>query len=316
MGPITTSHYLALSAALLPAISGLFFQDRRPGIYAALLSILLPLTYLFPQYENKYVAAGLLVFCLASARLARRGGPWRGLAAGALAGLLLLLNPAAVSILVSWMLYLLWRGEIASPLRFGLYAGCATMLVLTPWTWRNYTQFQKFFFIRNNLGLELHVSNNDLAEASFYLNHVGGDHLLVHPNNSLDQAAEVRRLGEIRYNQQQLKTALDWIRNHPARFLRLTATRIRMFWLPDTDNRPWHSRSIWFVTLAGTAGILLLAVRRQPIRVFFAAALSVYPMLYYVVQADMRYAEAILWILLLGSGYLITSISARVTGKA
>jgi len=50
--------------------------------------------------------------------------------------------------------------------------------------------------------------------------------------------------------------------------------------------------------------------------VFFAAALSVYPMLYYVVQADMRYAEAILWILLLGSGYLITSISARVTGNA
>jgi hypothetical protein len=50
--------------------------------------------------------------------------------------------------------------------------------------------------------------------------------------------------------------------------------------------------------------------------VFFAAVLIVCPMLYYVVQADMRYAEIICWMLLLGSGYLINSVTARVTGKA
>jgi hypothetical protein len=295
-----------LQAALLPYVSELFFHDRRPGIWAAAVGIALPIFYFFPQFEIMYAAVGLMLFCLAAARLARGAGAWHGFACGLLAGLLALLNPATVFITGLWLLFLLWRNSETRPWKFITFAMVGGILTLAPWTWRNYREFHMLVPVRDDMGLELYVSNNDLAEASFSLN--GASHLAKHPNGSLEEARAVRAMGEAQYSRDRGATALAWIRSHPERFLSLTATRVRMFWLSEAQDGPLHRWSIVWTTIASALGLLLLAIRREPIAIFIAAVLLVYPLLYYGIQFDPRYRVPILWLTLLGAGYLLSAI--------
>jgi hypothetical protein len=301
----------SLHAALLPAVSQLFFRDRRPGIWAAAVTIILPVFFLFPQYEIMYVAVGLMLFCLVTRRLARRDGIAPGLASGIGIGLLALLNPASVTVAVLWLVYLLWRHRPSHTARFACCAALAAAGTLVPWTWRNYRQFNSLIFVRDNLGLELHLANNDLAEGSFALNEANGVHRLMHPGNSDTEGREFQTLGETEYYRSRGALASDWIRLHPARFVALTAARVRMFWFPDADDSRWYSRSISFVTITAAMGMLLLARRRDPIIVFIAGALFTYPLLYYFVQSDPRYRTPILWLPLLAGGYLLSSLTRR-----
>jgi hypothetical protein len=304
----------ALHAALLPAVSELFFNQRRPGIFAAGISILLPVFFLFPQYEIMFVATGLMLFCLVTARLLQWGRV-AATASGIGIGLLALLNPASIVVAAVWLVYLLWRRRPARPVRFLALAALAAAVTLAPWTYRNYQQFHSLFFIRDNLGLELYIANNDLAQASFALNEASGEHRRLHPGSSEAEARQYAALGELAYYHRCGALAAAWIRQHPARFAALTATRIRMFWFPDADDTPWHSYSVAAVTVLAAFGLALLARRREPIALFFAGALLLYPLLYYCVQSDPRYRTPILWIPLLAGGYFL-SLLARAGGPA
>lgn len=301
----------ALHAALLPAVAELFFHDRRPGIWAAGMTIVLPVFFVFPQYEIMYVATGLMLFCLAADWLARRGGALAALACGTSGGLLALLNPASITVAGLWVGYLLWRRRPARAARFACWAALAAAATLAPWTWRNYRQFHSLFFVRDNLGLELYIANNDRAQGSFFLNERSGEHLATHPGSSDVEARDYQALGEVEYYHRRGAAAWDWIRRHPARFWALTAARFRMFWFPDADDAPWHAYSVALVSLLAALGMMLLARRRDPILVFFAAVLSVYPLLYYFIQSDPRYRTPILWIPLLAGGYFLTDAARR-----
>jgi hypothetical protein len=84
-----------------------------------------------------------------------------------------------------------------------------------------------------------------------------------------------------------------------------------MFWFPDADGWPRYAHSIAFVTISAIMGLLMLGRRRDPTFVFFASALFTYPLLYYLVQSDLRYRTPILWISLLAGGYFLTELAAN-----
>src|ERR1035438_5637520 len=102
-----------LHAALLPRLSDLFFRDRRPGIWAALVAILLPVHHFFPRPEGIFCAVGLMLFCLVTDSRLSRGGTGGALFTGLFAGVLTLLNPLCLMVCGFWLLYLLWRRRIA-----------------------------------------------------------------------------------------------------------------------------------------------------------------------------------------------------------
>lgn len=301
-----------LHAALLPSVSELFFQDRGPGIWAAVVTIVLPAFFLFPQYEIMYVATGLMLFCLASSRFALRDGIGSALTVGAAIGFLALLNPASVLVSVLWLAYVLAGRQTGRTARFLCLAVLAAAATIAPWTWRNYRQFHRPIVIRDNLGLELYISNNDFAEGSFALNEANGTHRRLHPNNSDIASKACLTLGEAEYYQRCGASAIEWIRSHPARFADLTATRIRMFWFPNADGSPGYARSIALITTAAFLGMLLLYWRRCRVVGFVAGALLAYPFLYYFVQSDPRYRTPILWIPLLAAGYFLAELAAKV----
>jgi hypothetical protein len=295
-----------LHAALLPYISEDFFDDRRPGICAAVISIVFPIFYFFPQFEIMYVAVGLMAFCLASRRFARVADGRRGLGCGVLLGLLALLNPAAVCVAVIWLVFVVWVDSSKTRWSFPLGIVLGAALALTPWTIRNYVTFHELIPIRDNLGLELYIANHDLAKPSFLLN--SQNQVLNHPNLSIKEALAVREMGEAQYSHNRGALAMAWIASHRGQFLKLSATRARMFWFSEPLDSPLHRWSVAGTSILSFLALLLLAIRRQRIAIFFAVVWLVYPLLYYCVQHDVRYRVPILWLTLLGAGYLLSSL--------
>ena len=106
---------------------------------------------------------------------------------------------------------------------------------------------------------------------------------------------------------------------HPGRFWVLTLRRFREFWFPVAGERAYMTYTIWLITLLSIPGLVLMAKRREPVTWFVAAVLLIYPLMYYVVVADVRYRYPVLWLSLLPAGYFTLAL-ARValrsaTGK-
>lgn len=303
-----------LNAAMLPRISELFFHDRRPGICGAALTIVLPLYFFFPQFEVIYLATALMLFCLASYRLIGKGGGWRGLATGVAFGSVVMLNPASLSVTGPWLAYACWRYLKQRRAAFVLSLALGTVAALAPWTWRNYQQFHTLFLVRDNLGLELYVSNTDLAQATYIQNRDSGLYATRHPDPSVSEAREVVRLGEIEYNRERMAATRQWVLGNPSKFLALSVKRARMFWFPIAEGYPLYAFGIALVTILSVGGFVLLAIRRESILLFLGAVQLLYPILYCLVQNDPRFRAPILWISLLGTGYFIVSLWTRFFG--
>jgi hypothetical protein len=299
----------ALHASLLPWVSRLLFGRIAPGVWGAVLAVALPVFPLMPTWDAMYTATGLILFCLFTAWLTARGG---AIVAGSLAGLaaaaLVLTNVAAVVVALCWTLYLAARMKAARrAARFVGFFALAMALGCAPWAIRNYRVFHHVVLVRDSLGMELYVSNNDCAGFSQDASIASGCHARTHPTRSLAEAELVARMGEIRYNQYRLATAMDWIRTHPRRFAALAGRRIASFWLP-ADSLP-----VAAITCLSLAGFVLMAIRKIPALAFIAAVMALYPLVYYVVQYIPRYRYPILWLSLLGAGYALSewTVAAR-----
>ncbi|HXN45775.1 MAG TPA: hypothetical protein VN893_03990, partial [Bryobacteraceae bacterium] len=222
--------------------------------------------------------------------------------AGLAAAALVLTNVAAVVVALCWTLYLAARMKRAVPF-LGVFA-LAMALGCAPWAIRNYRVFHQVVLVRDSLGMELYVSNNDCAGFSQDASIANGCHARTHPTRSLAEAELLVRLGEVRYNQYRLATATDWIRTHPRRFAALAWRRFVSFWLP-ADSLP-----IVAITCLSLGGFLLMAIRKIPALAFIAAVMALYPLIYYVVQTIPRYRYPILWLSLLGAGYALSEWTA------
>jgi hypothetical protein len=278
----------ALHCVLFVPLSSALFGDVRPGIWAALFCAVAPTIEVLPQWEAIYAAVASQLFCIIAAKLTK--DVVKGWIAGALCGLMLLLNPALLFVAVAWLLYSRpsWRWIAAFTL--------AAFLVCLPWNLRNYAKFSSVFFIRDNLGTELYASNADCADARDSINHRNGCHLLLQANLNQDEAVMVRDLGEAAYSRLRMAVAVRWIESHPGRFLQLTLSRFREFWFPTPGSAPVLEYSRWLITALSAAGLFALIRIRHRSAWFFCVALALYPLVYYLVQASTRFRSPILWV--------------------
>jgi hypothetical protein len=294
----------AVYCMLFIPLSAEVFHDRRPGVAAAIFSAVVPTIEPLPQWEAIYAALAMQLFCLATARWIRSGA-----VAGLLCGVLLLLNPALLPLALAWMVYRKTRAR-----QWAAFAAGAA-LVLLPWTVRNYTVMGGLFFVRDNLGSELYMSNADCSDARHWVNDSSGCHGQLQPNKSIREAQAVRELGELAYNRDRMTKARRWIAQHPARFLDLTARRIREFWLPTPEKQPIYEYSRWPITILSAAGIALLLRQRDRSVIFFAGGLLAYSLLYYFVQASTRYRSPVLWLSVMPAAYAaVRAVNFRQPG--
>ena len=224
---------------------------------------------------------------------------------GLLWGLILLTSPSNGLVWMSW-LALGWYSYRLGARRAWLLAMVVPILMIAPWTWRNYRVLHAVVPVRSNLGIELMVSNNPCAVYSLTGTEDNGCFWPIHPNISREEARKVIDLGEVQYNRLKMRQALDWIRVNPRAFWRLTRQRFLYFWFPTETGKlieavpdPRHHTSPWIVysaTLLSVPGLLLLWRTCRYGAVICMTFLAFYPVIYYFVAFQYRYRYPISWV--------------------
>jgi hypothetical protein len=303
----------SLSYALLPLAAMSFGLPGATGIAAGFAGALLPIRFRTEtrgDWEAPWTALALILMACWTVSAWRQGSSsgksafLRGCGWG-------------VAALFSAPLLTVFAGSVATGRKlqnrvpFRRYTvNCAlsvlgVLLVLTPWIVRNWLVFGQPVLTRTNFGLELFVSNNDMAGVP--------DNLLAlnrwHPLFNIDEALDVRRLGEPEYNRIKLQAALQWIRSHPARFADLTVKRFWQFWFYMDSWRQLNALAPMLITLTGLAGIWMARKTNRPAFIFCVTALGSYSLVYYFVQTMVRYRYPLDWIFLLFAAHAVLSIA-------
>jgi hypothetical protein len=314
--------FMALQIALFP------WAARRMGLgYAAgFLAGCLWLLAGIPNFDISDASPyGLLALLLATLSVpAGPGEPSVGRMAltGMLWGVSLLFNPAGVLVLAALVAWLYFSRRMAS--RRLLALALVPLAVVAPWVARNYAVLHHFVFVRDNLGLQLAISNNDCASYSFELDRYSRCFAPLHPNESLAEARRVVALGEVEYDRARLDEALDWSARNPARFLKLTLERFDAFWIPSAVRYPWEQWEdvprrrllVSALTLLSIPGLILLWRRERQAAIICLLWLVFFPPVYYVTGYQERFRNPILWATFLPAAYFLVAAAQRITQKS
>ena len=175
-----------------------------------------------------------------------------------------------------------------------------TLVVLSPWVWRNYLIFGQPL-LRSNFGLELKLGNSSGWEAYMQI-HGRGKIEMHHPIIQKKELEKYRKLGELAYTAACKKEALAFIGNHPHDFIQLTMQRILYFWIRDLDLSKGiegyfgiRSKKSAFTTLIYIlplpfmlSGIVIAFREKRPAGVL-VSYLILFPLVYYITHVRQRY---------------------------
>jgi hypothetical protein len=322
--------------ALLPWLGRLLRLPSRISLTAGLVGALVPLNpYIEIQGDFENHLTALLLLLLIAWTECAAGRSWslaEAAAIGIFYGICALTSSPLIPLCALSLAFIAlqqFRAPDGRPLA-ALLALSIAVLCLLPWVIRNYMELGSPIATRSNLGLELYLSNNDLASPLMAEN--GRLYMCCHPLQNENEARKVQQLGEVEYNARLLHQAWQWIRTHPARFARLVALRFWFTWMPEA---PEQVREFLFRTLTPLSllGLIFLwrllrnprktgAARRAPRRelrgsfpdsrrpsapfalqrksaLLLAVPVIVYPLPFYLTQVHFRYRYPLDFIILL-----------------
>jgi hypothetical protein len=297
---------LAFQLSLYPVFSRNLGMGTLAGAVGAALWILAK-PYPFFGWEAFYASFGLaLACCLFRHHLDSQHPQPSSWVLGCLMGLLSLTAPPVIPVLAVWIALDIYNRGVISFKAYVLPLLLVPTLILAPWAIRNAVVFHRFILVRDDLGLELAVSNNECAQFSMEQN-FNGCFQQTHPNRNAREARRVIELGEADYNQLRFSETIAWIKNHPHRFIRLSIYRFIAFWMPTESgtrryveyagpNRLLERSLIYLVTLLSIPGWLILYRRDFKSAVLCASCLTVFPICYYFVQFQDRYRYPVMWL--------------------
>jgi 4-amino-4-deoxy-L-arabinose transferase-like glycosyltransferase len=292
--------------ALLPWFGGKFGVGREAGVLAGIagtLIVLYPVSHPGNGEELTAIVLGLLAIAFLRRWTRGLGSVGAALLLGVACGVAFHLQPVLLVVVLGWLAFELWwsrdrrKWVLSGVMVLGMAIACA------PWAWRNYTVLDGVYFVRSDFGLELRMGNYDGAVGA--LEKLVGVEEFRHPRTNLVEARLVRDLGEAEYMRRARAEAVDWIREHPGRFLGLTVSRTTQFWL-GPFHTPWIALAVTGLTILALAGAWRsLPAMTPPQRGALLMPLITYPLVYYVVIYMPRYKIPLDWILFLLGGAAI-----------
>jgi len=307
--------------AILPAAAAALSMSRTVGVLAGFAGALYPAFRSAEVFRGRdeWLAAVLLLWLTVLAfRLSKQSTLrlWSAVAYGAGWGVMMYVQPSAAVIFPIHLIVLLavHRGKpLLLRVKYVAVAALLMAVVILPWTIRNRRVMGGWLFMRDNLGLELHVSNGDLARSSHLGNMSTGWFCAVHPVCSVAQTQKVLELGELEFNRRDLATAHEWIVRNKGSFLRLTLGRMAYFWTDLPSNRmTFLVRTV--LSLASFVGIALMWRDRLRLQVALVGTiLLMYPLPYYIVQYSDRYVAVISFALLLPAAFAFNRLVAAAS---
>jgi 4-amino-4-deoxy-L-arabinose transferase-like glycosyltransferase len=311
----------ACAAALF--VLGRQIFDRRVGVLASMLFLMHPMfLHVVDSVWDNYLALAMFLWLICWAIHLSRGGHasgWRLAMLGGALGILLLTNtsyvlacPAIVLLACSGQT---WRRRI--PL--ALISALAAIVVLLPWTVRNYRTFDRLFLVRGNANVELWLTNQPCSYGWMTLAVLDS-----HPSRKASEHELVLEQGETKYFALCGRRFADEYRAAPGRFWFLCGERFVHAFINDTGRTGafiWRDLDIdrylinAFVATAGLGGVWMAwRLKQRGIVLFGIALLAIAP--YFVTQLYNRYAMPLRIILILFAAYLLMNLVERFTAAA
>ena len=157
------------------------------------------------------------------------------------------------------------------------------------------SHFGHVFFIRDDAGLAIGSSNLDCAGPVLTDNIASGCFATFHPTANPLLLEQLKSQGEYDYAARAMRATVQWVRNHPARFARLSVQRILYFWFPveRSDKRVLVNGIL--MSLATVLSFFGVLWRKSPGFAVLAGGLISYPFPYYFAQGEQRYRYPVLW---------------------
>jgi hypothetical protein len=309
------------SALMLPVARALMF-DPRAGLLAALFSALIPIkfgTETMGAWDAPYTAIALMMVSVLTLRVYQRNFTFRdATVTGVVWGISVLFNSILIPIFcASVFLGFAFSGgrRLRDYLQFCSVECLIVTACLAPWAIRNYLELGTPIFTRSNAGLELRLSNNDLANADEHMNYSDGLYHIYHPLQNPREAVKVRQMGEVEYNKEAEQQALAWIREHPRKFAALTFQRARLFWFYTSSSLGFLQKGKYYavsiIHLLGLVELVLLLRRKTISAVVLLVILALYPIPNYFIHFGPRYSYPIDWILSLLACALLVRMTTQ-----
>ena len=264
-------------------------------------AIMMPFEWIWDTSLSALLAATILWSTLA---LTESNRVLNWCAYGLLWGFALMTNPALGTLLPFLLGWLACRGGQSYCglgesrqrwVRVALATGVA-ILCCVPWTVRNYSAFHRFIPLRSNLPFELWLGNNDIFDE-----HAPNGRKVI---TRTEETRRYAQLGETAYMQEKWQLAISFVASHPDLELRLTRRKFATFWtgvespfktFRETDSNLVRGILLCsLLTAVGAFGGLLVLWRRRSAAAFPLAVFPlIFPCLYYVTHADLRYRHPI-----------------------
>ena len=310
---VLAATFTSLAYAMLPWLATRLGLPKRAGALAGLVGAAVPLFFwieVTSQKEAPLSALLLVVGLGVFAELFGRLSISRSLLAGVVWGLALLTLPTFLVVLAGLFVALIWHGrrDFAAMLRPAAVLWLTVILLILPWTIRNYRIFHRFIPIRGNMGLELYVSFNPLAGSTLHEDAALGG-FSGHPYSTSNACEEFARVGELAMNQVYEQKALEWIRANPMRFSQLVLEDFAAFWRMAVPS-PLKTVGSELITLFAALGMWLSIKRYRFAALLLGIALVTYPLVYYIHFFEPRYRYPLYPICLLLAGVFFTEITS------
>ncbi len=293
---------IAAAYALIPWVASKLGMEKPAGLIAGMAGALTPELESLDHGEG---LAGLALVLIMAAFLKRwsngRSSLFTSFLLGLGIGASFHVQPPILLVFLGYFVFEIgWRRINRKFAMSGILA-LGVLLACVPWAWRNYNVFHEFFFIRSNLGLELRMGNSPGVAATFAeMDRQGRSY--KHPRATITEARKVQELGEMEYMRQALDDALNWIKENPGEFLRLTFLRFVNFWFIPQRLSP----AALFLTIFTIFAILglrrIFPSQSLPQHIALLIPLITYPLIYYLVPFMPRYRSPIDWIVFMLAG--------------
>jgi 4-amino-4-deoxy-L-arabinose transferase-like glycosyltransferase len=258
----------AVGCVVLYSIGRRLFDDVTGLIAAAILSVYPFVVYLTGLHltENLFLFL-LLLIVLQSQRVMERPTLGRVVGLGGLIGLAALTRAVFLAFLPFLLVWAVGLWGVRTPLAYRVFgvAAMSAVMIIIPWTVRNYVILRALVPVQSNAGMVLWAGNNPHAD--------GG---LVWPTRKTWTGSQPpddgmygwRGLSLAADNQRYVRAVASWIGQHPLDYLRLLGRKlVRLYEFTRGEDRhdlpvPRILLLFQVLFLASAAGGILLTLSR------------------------------------------------------
>ena len=280
-------------------------DDRTAILAGAFWAVSLPLLWIPTIFwETSLSACALPAMLLLALYCHRQPTINAWLLLGVSSAIVALVNPALLPTLLAILAWSAWQTRRISRTR-PLVGLLALLLIFSVWPIRNACRFHAFIPLRSTAGIELWMGNR--PGATGFLDES------IFPMYNKSELASYVTMGEVAYTRDKTAQAWDYIRAHPAIFLRLTLRRCFRFWSgTGSAGAPLiYELHALLTSLLGFAGLAFLYRNRmRAFAVLMALPLLLFPLPYYITHAEIRYRLNIDPLMTILAAYAVTQLAA------